>query len=278
MLSNTQNRKQRPSTAPISFLAPTQPSPQPLPSSLSPPPTTDIISAGLSISPKIHSTSSSGPSTPPGSAEQVYGFDSSDSAISSQDEFLSHSTFVVDPTGDGSQVALTSPRAAISPSPSNAAKHKVQEKFVSNQGSFYFSGEKAGQNATSTADTPAGLKAALVCARGVGGRLGTPLGSPYPAPGNDWATGLSASLSAATAATTSRLPQTVFRSSTPGSRFFPPFEVAGSDDSGGGSPVVFEVVKDAADCEEDALCGGSFLADKEIGRGLKGWHGLTLYR
>lgn len=69
---------------------------------------------------------------------------------------------------------------------------------------------------------------------------------------------------------------------TPGSRVFPPFVLR----AGGGmtaSPVVCEMVKDAADDENDELdaverASGSCSGAEEYGEGCRGWHGLTLYR
>lgn len=59
----------------------------------------------------------------------------------------------------------------------------------------------------------------------------------------------------------------------PGSDFFPPFLPLG----GGGSPVVFELVKDVADDERvsrEQLCVGA----QTRAEGEHGWHGLKLYR
>ncbi|CAN0013977.1 unnamed protein product, partial [Ectocarpus sp. 8 AP-2014] len=119
------------------------------------------------------------------------------------------------------------------------------------------------------------LKAALKCARGVGGRLGTPLGSPFPAPGEDWAAGRAASGAASAAARVSvKLSGRAFEPSAPGSRFFPPFGPTGAASDGAlCAPVVFEMVQDAADDEEDA--DG---ADNDVACRVIGWHGLTLYR
>lgn len=128
----------------------------------------------------------------------------------------------------------------------------------------------------------AALEAALACARGVGGRLGTPLGNPLPAQGNNWTTGRSASAMASSEvqrsifAAANRLP------STPGSRFFPPFLLEGTPGAGECSPATFEMVKDAADDEDEeyAFCGniGKAIAGEGGGVGESGWRGLTLYR
>ncbi|CAM9269484.1 unnamed protein product [Ectocarpus sp. 4 AP-2014] len=119
------------------------------------------------------------------------------------------------------------------------------------------------------------LKTALKCARGAGGRLGTPLGSPFPAPGEDWAAGRAASAAASAAARISvKLSERAFEPSAPGSRFFPPFgPTDGASDGALCAPVVFEMVQDAADDEEDA--DG---ADNDVAGRVRGWHGLTLYR
>lgn len=119
------------------------------------------------------------------------------------------------------------------------------------------------------------LKAALKCARGVGGRLGTPLGSPFSAPGEDWAAGRAASAAAGAAARVSvKLSRRAFEPSAPGSRFFPPFGPTGAASDGAlCAPVVLEMVRDAADDEED-----TDSADNDVTGRVRGWHGLTLYR
>ncbi|CAM9357249.1 unnamed protein product, partial [Ectocarpus sp. 12 AP-2014] len=118
------------------------------------------------------------------------------------------------------------------------------------------------------------LKAALKCARGAGGRLGTPLGSPFPAPGEDWAAGRAASAAATAASVSVKLSERAFEPSAPGSRFFPPFGPTDAASDGAlYAPVVFEMVQDAADDEEDA--DG---ADNDAAGRVRGWHGLTLYR
>lgn len=124
------------------------------------------------------------------------------------------------------------------------------------------------------------LTAALACARGVGGRLGTPLGSPYPAPGEDWVAGCSASVAACIAAREARLfGRQGLKPSAPGSRFFPPFALAGAHPSSGStsSPVVLEMVRDSADDEEDAVAAAAEVAEGTVATGV-GWHGLMLYR
>lgn len=133
------------------------------------------------------------------------------------------------------------------------------------------------KNETSSPSTTSrALTAALACARGIGGRLGTPLGSPYPAPGEDWATGCSVSASACAAARTAKRSESDIKSSTPGSRFFPPFAAAGTPAI---SPVVFEMVQDAADDEEDAAATAAVAAvDSGTATRGEGWQGLTLYR
>ncbi|CAB1109001.1 unnamed protein product [Ectocarpus sp. CCAP 1310/34] len=124
-----------------------------------------------------------------------------------------------------------------------------------------------------TPSSPA-LQAALKCARGAGGRLGTPLGSPFPAPGEDWAAGRAASAAASAAARSVHLSERAFEPSAPGSRFFPPFgHTDAASDGALCAPVVFEMVQDAADDEEDA--DG---ADNDAAGRVRGWHGLTLYR
>lgn len=129
----------------------------------------------------------------------------------------------------------------------------------------------------SSPPTSPALTAALACARGIGGRLGTPLGSPYPAPGGDWAAGCSASAAACAAARIARRSKGGIKSSAPGSRFFPPFAVAGAPAI---SPVVFEMVQDAADDEEDAAAAAAAAGAGDSGAATRGegWQGLMLYR
>eukprot|EP00752_Nemacystus_decipiens_P005087 g4616.t1 len=142
---------------------------------------------------------------------------------------------------------------------------------------------------TSTSPPPpsSAVAAALTCAHGIGGRLGTPLGSPYPAPGEDWVTGRSASASARAAAarTAKRFGGDVkFETSAPGSRFFPPFFSASSAGTPGQSvsPVVFEMVQDAAEDEDDvvaeAAAAALVVAGNVVAECGAGWHGLMLYR
>ena len=78
--------------------------------------------------------------------------------------------------------------------------------------------------------------------------------------------------------------------SAPGSRFFPPFAAVSADASGeavgaASSPVVFEMVQDAADDEEEAAAAAAVeataaagVADNGAAGTGTGWHGLMLYR
>lgn len=131
--------------------------------------------------------------------------------------------------------------------------------------------------------TSPALAAALTCAHGIGGRLGTPLGSPYPAPGEGWVAARLASASArAAAARTAPRSTGGMKPSAPGSRLFPPFVSAGASGEAASSPVVFEMVRDAADDEEDVATAAAAAAAAGVDNGAAGmgagWHGLMLYR
>lgn len=140
---------------------------------------------------------------------------------------------------------------------------------------------KRWKNQVSQRTTPPALAAAMTSARGVGGRLGSPLGSPHPAPGMTWAAGRSASVKAnAAARSTATLSARGTFSSAPGSKFFPPFVYAGAsaDPAAGGSPVVLEMVRDAADDEEDTFAGATTDAKGASAGRIAGWQGLTRFR
>lgn len=137
--------------------------------------------------------------------------------------------------------------------------------------------------ASSPTRTSATAMAALACARGVGGRLGSPLGSAHPALEKRLGSSHPAPASVSSAAKKARLADTVGYSSAPGSRFFPPSMSVSAVGCGRESPVVYEMVQDAADDEEDAIrrSSGTWSTngdEREGGRREMGWNGFTLYR
>lgn len=137
--------------------------------------------------------------------------------------------------------------------------------------------------ASSPTRTFATATAALACVRGVGGRLGSPLGSAHPALEKRLGSSHPAPASVSSAAKKVRLADTAGNSSAPGSRFFPPSMSVSAVGCGRGSPVVYEMVQDAADDEEDAVrrSSGTWPRDgdeQEGGRREMGWNGFTLYR
>lgn len=120
----------------------------------------------------------------------------------------------------------------------------------------------AGWSTASGLRPDSALNHALICARGVGGRLGSPLGDAHAAAGRSWAEGRSASaLASAAAKSLEFAKEKLIGSKTPGSRFFPPHA------DGVHSPAVHEMVRDAADDEEEAVV-----------ETWTAWGGLTLYR
>lgn len=180
----------------------------------------------------------------------------------------------------------------IHPSKRQATTVVVAPRVQKNQTLFIGTPEAESGGGLPTA-TSAAAAIAIACARGVGGRLGTPLGSAFPAPGSkDWATGRSvagaASMASARVKKLSNGGNMCGSSLTPGSRIFPPFGLptGGGGSSESSSPVVLEMVKDAADDEKDTLDGldrsdgdeGLRSSAEECGKGERGWHGLTLYR
>ncbi|CAM9719035.1 unnamed protein product, partial [Scytosiphon promiscuus] len=131
--------------------------------------------------------------------------------------------------------------------------------------------------------TPSALAAALAAARGVGHRFGTPLGNPHPTPGLTWATWSASVKPNAAIRRAADVSEGRPFPSAPGSRFFPPSVHTGAVDCSpaGGSPVVLEMVRDAADDEDEtaSVCAGPANDPTEAGAGRNAsWHGLTRYR
>ena len=140
------------------------------------------------------------------------------------------------------------------------------------------------RSASSPIRTSAAATAALACARGVGGRLGSPLGSSCSALEKRLGSSHPAPPSVSNATKKAKLSDTAGDSSAPGSRFFPPSVSVSAANCGRGSPVVFEMVQDAADDEEDAIRRSSGTSSSTDGDGQEGerrelgWDGFTLYR
>lgn len=206
------------------------------------------------------------------SARKAIFRDGDDPPCMSKDTSSASSSRVADASG----TARARPQAFGSAVPVESATGGAREEL--------FSSNKRYRCQVSPRPAQSPLEAALASARGEGGRLGTPLGSPYPAPGLTWAAGLSASVSSKAAArTAAHLSGGRSDSFAPGSNFFPSFVCAGAaaESAGGGSPVVLEMVRDAAADEEDAalaVAGATEDATEAAAGRVAGWHGLTLYR
>lgn len=191
-----------------------------------------------------------------------------------------------------SSCALNAPAVALSamtPTPQGAlhSKKQMNQVHAINIRAQSSTCKRRLPSAWSPKRTSCTATAAMACARGVGGRLGTPLGSPHPA--LEKRIGSSHPLppgSMPHAAKKAKIAGTAGGggSSAPGSRFFLPFMSVSAANCGGGSPVVHEMVNDAADDEEDAFRRGpssgtvpSTSGEQDGVREL-GWNGFTLYR
>lgn len=186
--------------------------------------------------------------------------------------------FVAATVSAPSSFPLNAPAAAATLSAVTPAPHHRRE------GRLHFTNQKHKNNsaqlsASSPIRTSATVTATLAYTRGVGGRLGTPLGSPHPALEKRLGSSHPVPAMVSNAAKKAKLADTVGYSSAPGSHFFPPSMSVSTADCGGGSPVVFEMVQDAEDDEEDAIRRTSGMnGGQEGGPRELGWNGFTLYR
>ena len=255
------------------------------------------------------SSSAAAPRRPAGSRHPTddacrTSFDDGISGETCRDDLQSCPSTVRQQSGDNaSEPGLVTTASSSSPSsPDNAPAARLSARAPMPRGTLHSKKKKNQMYNNNSAQPPSCKRrlpspwsptrtsttatAAMACARGVGGRLGTPLGSPHPA--FDKRIGSfhpSPPASGPNAAKKAKLANTEGGgSSALGSRYFPPFVSVTAPECGGGSPVVYEMVNDAADDEEDAIRRGSSsgtassTSAEQGGVRELGWNGFTLYR